>query len=47
MIAEGDKVVIRCTWSGTQQGPYLLAPATGKRFAAQHIHIFRLANGKV
>jgi predicted ester cyclase len=47
MIAEGDKGVIRCTWSGTQQGLNLLAPATGKRFAAQHIHIFRLANGKV
>ena len=46
MIAEGDKFVIRCTWSGTQQGPYLLAPATGKLSAAQHIHIFRLANGK-
>jgi steroid delta-isomerase-like uncharacterized protein len=47
MIAEGDKVAIRCTWSGTQQGPYLLAPATGKRFSVQHIHIFRLADGKV
>lgn len=47
MIAEGDKVVVRCTWSGTQQGPYLLASATGKPFAVRHIHIFRLADGKV
>lgn len=47
MIAEGDKVAVHCTWSGTQQGPYLLAPATGKRFSVQHIHIFRLADGKI
>lgn len=47
MIAGGDQVAVRCTWSGTQQGPYLLAPATGKRFAVQHIHIFRLDDGKV
>jgi predicted ester cyclase len=46
MIAEGDKVVLRCSWSETQQGSCLLAPAMGTRFAAQYIHIFRLANGK-
>ena len=47
--AEGDKVWYRGTRSGTHQGPgpiLGLAP-TGKFAAVQHIHIFRLADGKV
>jgi steroid delta-isomerase-like uncharacterized protein len=47
VIAEGDKVAIRCIWSGTQAGPFQDMPATDKRFAVQHIHIFRLDHGKV
>ena len=47
--AEADKVWYRGTRSGTHQGPGPLpglAP-TGKFAAVQHIHLFRIANGKM
>jgi len=47
--AEADKVWYRGTRSGTHLGPGPLpglAP-TGKFAAVQHIHIFRIANGKM
>jgi predicted ester cyclase len=31
MIAEGEKVVVRCRATGTQTGPFLMLPPTGKR----------------
>jgi steroid delta-isomerase-like uncharacterized protein len=51
VIAEGDKVVCRVTVTGTNQGPLdfakLKLPATNKSFRATHIHVFRIANGKI
>ncbi len=46
IIAEGDKVAVRMTQSGTQTGPIRDIP-TGRRFSVDHVHWFRLADGKV
>lgn len=46
-VAEGDKVAIRWTWSGSHTGEYMgLAPA-GKRVTLTGIHILRIVGGKI
>jgi len=47
MIADGDKVVIRFTTHGTQQGPLGGIPPMGKQVAIQTIEITRIADGKI
>ncbi|MBK6712738.1 MAG: ester cyclase [Chloroflexi bacterium] len=47
MVAEGDKVVVRFTVTGTHQGFFAGIPATGKQVAMQGIIIHRLHNGKI
>ena len=47
ILADGDKVVIRMTWSGTQKGEWMGVPATGKRVSFGVIDIIRIANGKL
>lgn len=49
LMAEGDRVAIRITWSGTYQGEQfrgfdILDP---KPFSVEHIHIYRVAQGKL
>ena len=46
-LAEGDKVVIRATASGTHMGELMGIPATGRRIAVDEIHIVRCVDGKV
>jgi steroid delta-isomerase-like uncharacterized protein len=46
-IAEGDRVVVRVTSSGTQVGEFMGMPATGKRYSIGEIHIFRLRDGQL
>ena len=46
MIAEGDRVVVRQTWTGTQRGEFMGMPATGKSVSWGVIDIVRLADGK-
>ena len=46
VIAEGDKVVIRMTWTGTQKGEFMGVPPTGKRVSFQVFDIIRVAGGK-
>jgi len=45
--AEGNKVVICWSFSGTHTGTLLNIPATGKRATYTGISIYRIANGKV
>ncbi len=47
IIAEGDKVAVRMTQSGTHTGTVRGIPPTGKSFSAEYVHWFRLADGKV
>ena len=46
VIAEGDRVVLRCTLTGTHDGPFMGIPATGRRIEVTEIHIYRLLDGK-
>jgi predicted ester cyclase len=46
LLAEDEKVVIRCTHSGVHTGDYFGLPATGRRFAYKQIHIIRVVDGK-
>jgi predicted ester cyclase len=46
VLAEGDKVVIRCTHSGIHTGEFFGVPATGRRFAYNQMHIIRVRDGK-
>lgn len=47
VIAEGDKVVIRLTVTGTQTGALQGIPPTGKKFSMKGIDIFRVVDGKI
>jgi predicted ester cyclase len=46
LVAEGDKVVIRQTWSGTHKGEWMGIPPTGKSVSFGVIDIIRVAGGK-
>jgi steroid delta-isomerase-like uncharacterized protein len=47
LIAEGDKVVVRWTNSGTNVGEFLGIPATGRTFITPGVDIYRLDGGKL
>jgi steroid delta-isomerase-like uncharacterized protein len=47
VIAEGDRVVVRTTMRGTHQGVFRGVAATGRRVTWEHIHIFRVIDGKL
>ena len=45
MIAEGEKVVTRFTWTGTQQGTFMGIPATGRNVVVKGVVIDRIVGG--
>jgi len=47
MIAEGDKVVARCTVSGTHHGDFLGMAPSGRSFKNTEIMIARFENGQI
>jgi steroid delta-isomerase-like uncharacterized protein len=47
IIADGGIVAIRGTASGTHEGEFMGIPPTGKRFAVQQVHWFRVADSKM
>jgi steroid delta-isomerase-like uncharacterized protein len=46
VLAEGDKVVTRGSWTGTHKGPFMGIPATGKPVDVKFIDMWRVENGK-
>jgi predicted ester cyclase len=47
LIAEGDRVVVRWTNSGTNVGEFFGAPATNRPFTTAGIDIYRVEDGKL
>ncbi|GAA1881265.1 ester cyclase [Asanoa iriomotensis] len=47
LIAEGDKVALRCRYEGTHTGELLGVPASGQTVCAVGIGVMRIADGKV
>lgn len=47
MVAEGDKVCTRFTWTGTHRVAFLGIPATGKHVSVKGVVVDRLARGKM
>ncbi len=47
MVAEGDQVAVRFTFSGTYTGSIMGSKPTGKFFSVPGLVYFRLANGKI
>ncbi|MHA2078930.1 MAG: ester cyclase [Candidatus Kariarchaeaceae archaeon] len=47
IIAEGDKVWVRLTYTGTHTGEFFGLPPTGKKITAMAVGIYRVINGKL
>ena len=47
LLAEGDKVIARVSFRGTQQGAFASIHPRGKPITVMAINIFRIANGKM
>lgn len=47
VLVAGDKVTVRSTVRGTQQGPFLGIPPTGNQVEFMTIDIHRIENGKI
>ena len=45
-VAEGDRVFLRSTMTGTHDGEYKGIPATGRHVAAESAEVFRVADGR-
>jgi steroid delta-isomerase-like uncharacterized protein len=46
-MAEGDRVVTRATYTGTQRGELMGVPPTGRRVSVGAVMIDRIAEGKI
>jgi predicted ester cyclase len=46
LIAEGDKVFLRTTMTGTHDGEYKGLPPTGRHVSSESAEIYRIADGK-
>ena len=46
LVAEGDRVVSRMVWTGTQKGEFMGIPPTGKSISVEVIDIVRVDGGK-
>jgi steroid delta-isomerase-like uncharacterized protein len=47
LLADGDRVAMYCTWTGTHRGPFMGIPATGRRARVRHMYLFRLQTGQI
>jgi steroid delta-isomerase-like uncharacterized protein len=47
VIAKGNKVIVRMTYTGTHKGEFYGAPPTGKSFKYLGIHMHTIKDGKI
>lgn len=47
IVAEGDKVWVRITFTGTHTGEWMGIAPTGKKITTEMVDIFRIVNGKL
>ena len=47
VVADGDRVVARVQWTGTQNGPYEGRPPTHNKLVFSTADFFRFENGKI
>jgi predicted ester cyclase len=47
LVAEGDKVAVRITMSGTHTGSFMSIPATGKNVSFTGMYIARIVDRKI
>ena len=47
LIAEGDKVALRCRYEGTHTGELMGVPPSGRRVSAVGIGVMRIVDDKV
>lgn len=47
ILAEDDRVMVRWTFYGTQQGEFAGLPATQRQVSYTGVNIFRIADGKI
>jgi steroid delta-isomerase-like uncharacterized protein len=47
IFAQGDQVVVRVVVSGTQEGPILGIPASGRHVQWDGVDVYRLSDGKI
>lgn len=47
LVGEADKVVARIRMTGTHEGEFVGLAPTGARWDFEHVHIFRLADGRI
>jgi predicted ester cyclase len=47
ILAEGDGLVVRVLWTGTQDGPFLGQAASGRKLRFTTADFFRIENGKI
>jgi steroid delta-isomerase-like uncharacterized protein len=47
MVAEGDKIALRLTMTGTHQGTFSGVPPTGKTIKVQSMAFYRISDGQI
>ena len=47
LIAEGDKIAQRWSFTGTQKGEWMGAPPSGEKTTMRGISVVRIAKGKI
>lgn len=47
IIAEGDKVWVRLSYTGTHKGEFMGLPPTGKKVTSTAVDIYRIVDGKL
>src|ERR1700704_3513073 len=47
LVAEGDRVAVRWTWTGTHKGEFMGAPATGKHVEGAGMGLYRVSGSLI